>query len=122
MTPKERKSIIRNEIIVDAHDDYEVNMSWYYYFEEKLMFPFEVFVKAEFRDGNSGSVRTEVTKIVSTEGDEFMLGGFYSTCNRILMKFKISEIAEIIEDEYSKEILNHWLFWKGLPLLKIRKK
>jgi len=43
--PKSQKNIkreqrIQDEIIVDAHDSEEQAMGWYYYLEDKLVFPF----------------------------------------------------------------------------------
>ena len=35
----EREQRIENEIIVDAHDPEEQAMGWYYYLEDKLLFP-----------------------------------------------------------------------------------
>jgi len=37
----ERESRIHEEIIVDAYGPEEQAMSWYYYLEEKLRFPFQ---------------------------------------------------------------------------------
>ncbi len=37
---KERERRIEMEIVVDAHDEQERAMGWYYYLEDKLQFPF----------------------------------------------------------------------------------
>ena len=44
---KERENRIMMEIIVDAYDEQESAMGWYYYLEDKLRFPFPARCVAE---------------------------------------------------------------------------
>src|SRR3990172_4890533 len=46
---KVRENHIHMEIIVDAYDEEERAMGWYYYLEEKLTFPFKAVCIAERR-------------------------------------------------------------------------
>lgn len=117
MTKEERRDRIRNEIIMDAYGDEEVNMSWYYHFEENLVFPFLAYVHTEYKNGNKGMISTEVVKIVSSTHEEILFGGFYSGCEA-MVKFKITDISSIIDEEENIDILNDWLFWSRLEFLK----
>ncbi|MEM6700861.1 MAG: calcium-binding protein [Bacteroidota bacterium] len=114
-----RDQRIHSEIVVDAYDEGEVNMSWFYYFEENLNLPFKVYIKTEFRNGSHGSALTEIVKIVSAPEEEIMLGGYFSTSN-VMSKFKISDISKIIKGSNNLEILNDWLYYHRKPLLKER--
>ena len=40
-TDSEREDRIYNEVIVDAYDDEEKAMGWYYYLHDKILFPFQ---------------------------------------------------------------------------------
>lgn len=116
MTKKERQYKIDYEIIVDCYEDHEVNMGWYSYLEDNLKFPFQVYVKTEFRNGNKGMCLTDVVKIISAEAEEILFGGFYSTCEA-MVRFRISDIDKVIENNENREVLNNWFFWKDKNLL-----
>ncbi|MEM9886813.1 MAG: calcium-binding protein [Bacteroidota bacterium] len=114
-----RNHRIHSEIVVDAYDEGEVNMSWYYYLEENLRMPFKAYIKTEFRNGNRGTVLTEVVKIKSDPEEELLLGGFFSH-STAMSKFKISDIDKILEAEDHLEMLNDWLYYHRKPLLTKR--
>ena len=40
-TEKSREDRITREIVVDAYNEGEISLAWYYYLEEKLAFPFK---------------------------------------------------------------------------------
>jgi Calcium binding len=44
---KAREKRIFEEIVVDANDDEDAEMGWFYYLLETLEFPFEAYVKAK---------------------------------------------------------------------------
>lgn len=69
LTDEEMKDKIYNEIIVDAYDEYEQSMGWYYFFEETLEFPFTATAHLKKRDGATESKRVKITGIVSKEED-----------------------------------------------------
>jgi hypothetical protein len=58
---------INYEIIVDAYDDHEIKMGWYYYMEEKLNFPFFATVEIKKRNGKKEIKKVEVLKLTGDE-------------------------------------------------------
>lgn|GEM_PF-4611999 len=65
MLPKdlEREERIFEEIIVDAHDEDEQRMGWYYYMDEKVRFPFKAEVVLEKRSGEKIVQKVDVLKL-----------------------------------------------------------
>lgn len=64
-TNAKRQKRINYEIIVDCYTDDEVNMGWYYYFEDNLHFPFKVYTPIK-RKGQT-AVLTLVEVVVLKE-------------------------------------------------------
>jgi len=56
----EREDRIYEEAIVDAHGDEEVIISWYYYLEEKLDFPFTAAVQVHSLGRSRQTIRVEM--------------------------------------------------------------
>ena len=67
MTRKQRQNRIDNEIIIDAYDDEEINMSWYYYYADNLEFPISAVAKLKKRGGKYEQVEIQLIKISSQE-------------------------------------------------------
>lgn len=100
LTDEEMRHRIDYEIIVDAYDDNEQSMGWYYFFEETLEFPFTALVHLRKRDGTAEAKRVKITGLASkeegfmsedfnldTEQGEYTRPVAYST----LSEFKASE-------------------------------
>jgi len=51
MVIKEFEEILRDRILVDCKDLYEQNMSWYYYVQDEIDFPFKAKIELLMRDG-----------------------------------------------------------------------
>lgn len=67
LTNEEMQYRIDYEIIVDAYDDYEQSMGWFYLFEETLEFPFTATALLKKRDGTTESKSVNVVGLDSKE-------------------------------------------------------
>lgn len=101
---------IRNEIIVDAYDDYEVNMGWYYYMEEKLNFPFHATVEIKTRGGGKESKRVEVVELdCDVEfGNDMTVG---VTFGDYVHSVPLRSLIDIEADEDTLEAIGDWFYW-----------
>ena len=75
LTDEEMQYKIDYEIIVDAYDDYEQSMGWFYFFEEALEFPFKATAQLKKRDGTTESKLVKIVGLSSKEED-FMSSDF----------------------------------------------
>ncbi len=67
LTDEEMRYKIDYEIIVDAYDDDEQSMGWYYFFEETLEFPFTALAQLKKRDGTTETKRVKIIGLASKE-------------------------------------------------------
>ena len=114
MLPKEEmRRKIEDEIIVDCHDEYEVSMSWYYFMEESLKFPFDAKAKLKKKDGSNRLTAIQVTRLASdeegfTENDfdlEILIGEYYNTIH-------YSQLCQIKADDTTMEAFAIWDYWR----------
>ncbi len=113
--PKEdpkREHRISMEIIVDAHDPEEQAVGWYYYLEEKLVFPFTAICIAEraispLRKGD------EVDVLELTAEDECRHEMFVGMCwERRPLAVPLSQLKPIAEsDKETKQAVADWHYW-----------
>ena len=116
MTNEQRKNRIHNEIIVDAYDDGEVNMSWFYYFNDYLTFPISAVAKLKRRNGKYENAEIQIVEIASDTEQELMFG-FVLTMKGYVFPISLKDIVRVETSEENLEMLNDWLYWKGLKLL-----
>lgn len=116
MTAEEIRYEIDYEIIVDCYDDYEVNMGWYYFFEEALEFPFEAEINIKTRSGKTNLTKVDVLGIATEDGDfndireislEVSLKG-----SEIILDVGISKLKNLKGSRAVKEVFEIWDFWK----------
>jgi hypothetical protein len=107
-----REQRIRDEIIVDAHDSEEQAMGWYYYLDEKLVFPFTATCIAA----------REISPL--RKGDEVEVWGMASedTCRHemfVMMRWErpglavpLSQLKPISNtDKNTREAVDDWHYW-----------
>ena len=106
-----REDRIHNEAIVDAYGPGEKAMSWYYYLENKIRFPFQA--------------RCIVAKLVSplkkgeiVEVRRLALEDACSTDMLVLIRWQgrnmaapLSQLAPIDPDDSTKEAIADWHYW-----------
>ena len=108
---KAREKRIRDEIIVDTYDEMERALSWYYYLEEKLNFPFlarctGVRVISPLEKGDE----VEVTGMASEEECEHEMFVEIRWEKRPLA-VPLSQLAGINPDQESRQAIADWHYW-----------
>jgi len=111
-----RDNRIHSEIVVDAYDEGEVNMSWYYYFNDYMSFPFEAIVNLRKRNGTKEQVKVEVLSVQSEAEAPMLLAIAEANQDRLQMIVPTA-IAEVLKAEEQQEMLNDWLYYHNKPLL-----
>ena len=105
-----REDRIENEAIVDARPE-EQAMSWYYYLESKLTFPFQarcISSKATspLRKGESVEV-SRLAKAEACESDMLVQVKW----QRRKMAVPLSQLAAIDPDDATEEAIGDWHYW-----------
>jgi hypothetical protein len=105
-----REDRIYNEAIVDARPE-EQAMSWYYYLESKISFPFQA--RCVAAKDVSPLRKGETTKVVrmAAEGvcEHDMLVQIRWQGRK--MTLPLSQLAAIDPDESTKEAIGDWHYW-----------
>jgi hypothetical protein len=115
---KERDHRIHDEIIVDAYGDEEQAMSWYYYMEEKLVFPMKAKVKLRLRGGKTEEKAVKIVEIdPESETSLTLRFGMTEGKSDRVQYISPADIVRIQTTEENLEVLNDWLYWSGHPLL-----
>lgn len=108
---EERERRIDNEVIVDAYDEIEMAMGWYYYLEGKISFPFDAICSVKKRTSPlkidetvsvikmSPETECEHSMFVETEWDDDFLD------------IPLEQIEPIDVDEETQEAVEDWHYW-----------
>jgi Calcium binding len=106
-----REHRIDMEVIVDAYDEQERAMGWYYYLQDKIVFPFQARCIAEKRSSplQRGEV-VEVTGMAPEEDSEHdMLVDVQWQGRRLAVP--LSQLEGIDVDEATQEAIGDWHYW-----------
>jgi hypothetical protein len=114
-----REDRIHNEAIVDASPD-EQAMSWYYYLESKISFPFQARCVAtkDVSPLRSGET-TEVVRMAAEDVCEHDMLVQIRWQGR-KMAVPLSQLAAIDPDESTKEAIGDWHYWISPRLHSLR--
>ena len=107
----DRENRIHEEIIVDAYGPEEQAMSWYYYLEDKLQFPFHAQCVASvptspLRKGDAVEIRNMAPE-KSCETDMLVMTRWQ---NRNIA-VPLSQLKAIDVDESTTEAIEDWHYW-----------
>ena len=108
----EREERIMMEIVVDAHDEEERAMGWYYYLENQLQFPFTATCIAR-RAISPLRVKDEVEVIGMPDADECTHEMFVTTrWEGPSLAVPLSQLQPVpaVDDE-TIEAVNDWHYW-----------
>lgn len=112
----EREDRIYDEAIVDAHGDEEVILSWYYYLEEQLDFPFTATVRVHSPDRRRQTIRVDMQAMgpMSRCGcwQMWALGSPSEQEDSTLYHFFLSDIMEAEADPERLQALADWNYWR----------
>ncbi|MEM9887590.1 MAG: calcium-binding protein [Bacteroidota bacterium] len=111
-----RDNRIYSEIVVEAHDEGEVNVSWYYCFNDHMDFPFTAIVTLLKRDGTKEQVEVEILNVQSEADNPILLGIVEAHYDRLQLIAPTS-IVKVKEAESQKEMLNDWLYYHRKALI-----
>ena len=113
MTEQEIKQIIDYEVVVDAYDDSEVYMGWYYFMSERLKFPFKAVATIKKRNGTSEKHTVEVVED-ATDGDRFKCQAYYVNVDYegVMMKAEVGDLKPINASEETLKAITVWQYGK----------
>ena len=112
MKNKEYEEILYNEILVDCKDDYDQNMSWYYYVQDELDFPFEAQIELKKREG--GKVLKSVQVIELSDDEDFHRNSNLKVnieLDDYIIETPLGKLTEIEATERTIEIIKVWKYW-----------
>jgi hypothetical protein len=114
--PKVEKDEVREdrivmEIVVDAYDEAERAMGWYYYLEDKLRFPFRARCIAERRTSPL-KVGEEAQVLGMAPGDDCMHEMFVELrWSGRTLGVPLSQLEAIEADSETQEAIEDWHYW-----------
>jgi Calcium binding len=106
-----REHRIDMKVIVDAYDEQERAMGWYYYLQDKIVFPFQARCITEKRSSplQQGEV-VEVTGMAPEKDNEHdMLVDVQWQGRRLAVP--LSQLEGIDVDEATQEAIGDWHYW-----------
>lgn len=104
---------IYDEILVDCCDECEQNMSWYYYVQAELEYPFYAYIQIKKKNGTQISKRVKVVDLV--KDDSNFTVNFDLKVNvefdDYLIEVPLGNLHEVDASEETTEIINIWKYW-----------
>ena len=109
-----RENRIDYEIVVDAYDESERAMGWYYYLQDKITFPFLAIWKKTNK--KTGAIATKEIEVIGMASEEDCESNMYVEVAYIDEKddtftAKLSDIEAINPDPNTTEALADWQYW-----------
>jgi len=111
MRDEERDKRIYNEIIVDAYDEIEQALSWYYYLEEHLKFPF--MAKCVLEISISPLKLNETVKVIGMPSEDDCMEEVFVLIELMGRTFGVplSQLRAIEPDEDRDQAIEDWHYW-----------
>jgi hypothetical protein len=109
----EREHRIYDEIIVDAYDEEERAMGWYYYLDGKLHFPFKA--KCIEKQGVSPLLKGEEVEICGMAQEDECLHEIFVKINWKDRQFAVPlvQLFPLNANEESTEAIEDWHYWRA---------
>ena len=106
-----REDRIAMEIVVDAHDEQERAMGWYYYLEEKLTFPFLAHCITK-RAISPLRVKDEV-EVIGMPGEDECQHEIFVTIRweRTRLAVPLSQLVVVSADSETTKAVEDWHYW-----------
>jgi hypothetical protein len=106
-----REERIAMEIVVDAYDDEERAMGWYYYLDDKLSFPFKALLIEKSRT-SALKKGTEVVVVGMSPEDDCLHEMFVEVeYDGDTFSMRLKEIEAPTADEDTQEAIADWHYW-----------
>ncbi len=113
MRNKEYDEKLYDEILVDCRDEYEQNMSWFYYAQDEMEFPFEAQIELRKRKGGKQSRRIKVINLSNNDTNferNFDLKVDIELDDYII-EIPLAELFDVEANENTDEIIKIWKYW-----------
>jgi len=98
------------EVVVDAYDETERAMGWYYYLEDRLDFPFP----AKWLTGNGNDEKVRVVGMPSEDDcmeDMLVEVAYQEDGIEDVFTLSLREIQPLTEDAATQEAITDWHYW-----------
>jgi len=113
MRNKEFEEKIFEEIVIDCNDEYDQNMSWFYYVQDEIEFPFIAYI--ELRKKELGKIYKKIKVLELSTDDSNFEKNFDIKVNaefdQYIMEFPLSKLEDIRASESIVEIIELWKYW-----------
>ncbi len=108
---QEREHRIMMEVVVDAYDEMERAMSWYYYLEENLGFPFNA--QCGVKRATSPLRIGEKVQVLAMAPESECESEIFVWINRGHEKFAVplAQLNSSSKDNETQEAHADWLYW-----------
>ncbi|HBE04854.1 MAG TPA: calcium-binding protein [Spirochaetia bacterium] len=109
---KKREKRIADEIVVDAYDEEERAMGWYYYLQDNLKFPFQA--KCVKERSISPLKKNEIVTVIELPDEAECTKEMFVTIewqNRQLA-VPLNQLQGIKTDQQTKTAIEDWHYWK----------
>jgi hypothetical protein len=110
---KSREERIYMEAVVDAHDSEERALGWYYYLEDKIMFPFTA--ECVVADKRTPLESGERVKVLKMAGEDICEYDMFVDISWKGMTFAIplAQVLPVKADDDTDEAVRDWHYWKA---------
>ena len=110
---KTRERRIEMEVVVDAYNESERAMGWYYYLEERLKFPFKARCKSK-RAVSPLRIGEEINVLGMAPEEECESEMFVRVRRRgRSLAVPLSQLEPLTPDPETKEAVADWHYWLG---------
>jgi hypothetical protein len=108
-----RKERILMEAVVDAYGPEERAMSWYYYLDDKITFPFTA--KCFAVDKRTPLKPDERVDVLGMSGEDLCEHDMYVdiSWNGKSLAIPLAQVLPIIADDDTDEAVGDWHYWKA---------
>jgi hypothetical protein len=108
---KEREERITMEVVVDAYNEEERAMGWYYYLQDTIQFPFDAIWTSSSKKSTKPSVR-EVEVVDMADTDECLSDMRVEVAyNDETFTARLSEIQPVDPDPDTEQAVTDWHYW-----------
>jgi hypothetical protein len=108
-----REERITMEIIVDAYDEEERAMGWYYYLEEALAFPFKA--KCILERPTSPLEEGQIVEVQGMASEEACLHEMFVEIQwqQRQLAVPLAQLEPVTVDDDTQEAIDDWHYWVG---------
>jgi len=108
---KQREKRIEMEIVVDAYNEVERAMGWYYYLQDGLKFPFKA--RCIRKRATSALKIGDVVEVIGMGEEDDCVHDMYVNINwdDDVLSVPLSQLEEIQPTKKNKQALEDWQYW-----------